>query len=75
MVIILGLWVGIIGYGVLYTGVAKLGGDSTYSLQKAFRGAPPAAKVSAQGSTTAAAAKAASAAQAGMIPVFPMAPQ
>lgn len=72
MVIILGLWVAIVGYGVLYTGVAKLGGDSSYSLAKAFKGSPPATTGGAQGSTTAAANAAAGAAQASAISTNPL---
>jgi hypothetical protein len=37
MLVPLGLWLGIIGYGVLYSGVIKLGGGSC-SLAQAFRG-------------------------------------
>jgi hypothetical protein len=34
----LGLWLAIIGYGIAYTGMQKLGGDTDYGLGKAFRG-------------------------------------
>lgn len=37
MLVPLGLWVGIIGYTVLYSGVIKLGGGKC-SLAQAFRG-------------------------------------
>lgn len=37
MLVPLGLWVGIVGYGVLYSGVIKLGGGQC-SLAQAFRG-------------------------------------
>jgi hypothetical protein len=43
MIVILGLWTAIIGYGVLYSGVAKLGGDPSYKLGDAFRGKSPSA--------------------------------
>jgi hypothetical protein len=36
-VVPLGLWIGIVGYGILYAGVIKLGGG-TCSLGQAFRG-------------------------------------
>ena len=36
--IVVALWLGIVGYGVLYTGTRKLAGDSTCTLGKAFAG-------------------------------------
>ncbi len=38
MLVIVGLWVAIVGYGVLYTGVQKLAGDPHFTLRKAFQG-------------------------------------
>ena len=46
MLVIVGLWMAIIGYGVLYTGVQKLAGDPKFTLRKAFSG--QAASTSAQ---------------------------
>lgn len=46
----LGLWLGIIGYGVLYAGVMKLGG-SKCTLGQAFRGQCVPAATSSQGTT------------------------
>jgi hypothetical protein len=39
----LGLWLAIIGYGVAFAGMAKLGGDSHYTMGQGFRGVTPAA--------------------------------
>lgn len=36
--VVLSLWMGVLGYGVLYAGVQKLGGDKTCTLANAFRG-------------------------------------
>ena len=50
MLVPLGLWVAIIGYTVLYSGVIKLGGG-TCSLAQAFRGqCVPAGKASSSSS-------------------------
>lgn len=49
----LGLWVAIIGYAVLYSGVIKLGGG-TCSLSQAFRGQCIPAGGSTKAATTAA---------------------
>jgi hypothetical protein len=38
VIILAGLWVALIGYDVLYTGVAKLSGDTSCTIGKAFRG-------------------------------------
>lgn len=38
MILLAGLWGAWTGYLVLYTGVAKLGGDATCTIGKAFRG-------------------------------------
>jgi hypothetical protein len=40
--LLVGLWTAIIGYGILYTGVTKLGGNPGYHLGDAFRGKAPA---------------------------------
>jgi hypothetical protein len=45
--VLLGLWIGIVGYGILYAGVIKLGGG-TCSLGQAFRGQCQPAKSSSQ---------------------------
>lgn len=48
----LGLWIGIVGYAILYAGVVKLGGGQC-SLGQAFRGqCQPAASGSSQSGTT-----------------------
>lgn len=68
----LGLWVGIIGYAVLYSGVIKLGGGQC-SLAQAFRGqCVPAAGAKAAGSTQAANSAQASARQLSGLPTVPM---
>ena len=36
--VVLALWMGVLGYGVLFAGVQKLGGDRTCTLANAFRG-------------------------------------
>ena len=36
--VVLALWLGVIGYGVAYTGAQTLGGDPSCTLGKAFRG-------------------------------------
>ena len=41
VLVIAGLWLAIVGYAVLYTGVAKIGGDSTYHLALALTGKAP----------------------------------
>jgi hypothetical protein len=41
VLVIAGLWLAIVGYAVLYTGVAKIGGDSSYHLGLALTGTAP----------------------------------
>lgn len=52
MLVPLGLWIGIIGYTVLYSGVIKLGGG-TCSLGDAFRGRCKPAGASSSSSSSA----------------------
>lgn len=71
MMVPLGLWVGIIGYAVLYSGVIKLGGGQC-SLAQAFRGqCVPAAPI-AGGSTTASTAAARTGQQLSSLPTVPV---
>jgi hypothetical protein len=68
--IVLGLWLGIIGYAVLYSGVAKLGGDATCTLGNALRGKckPASIRKTSTGSTMGAAQLAAARGQQSAIP-------
>lgn len=53
MLVIVGLWMAIIGYGVMYTGVQKLAGDPKFTLRKAFAGqAASTAAAATQSSST-----------------------
>lgn len=74
MMVPLGLWLGIIGYAVLYSGVIKLGGGKC-SLAQSFRGQcvpSTAAKATSAGSTQAASAQASAAQQLSGIPSIPI---
>lgn len=61
----LGLWIGIVGYGILYAGVVKLGGGKC-SLGDAFRGQCAPASSSSQNSNTTPASGFSSTAGAGL---------
>lgn len=41
VLVIAGIWLAVLGYAVLYTGVAKTSGDSSYHLALAFQGQTP----------------------------------
>lgn len=72
MLVPLGLWVGIIGYAVLYSGVIKLGGGKC-SLAQAFRGqCIPGGSSTQAGTTTKQAAQAAAGQQSSGIPSSPV---
>jgi hypothetical protein len=75
-IVIIGLWLGIVGYGVLYAGVLKLGGSSC-SLGQAFRGGcVPAAHTNAatsgSGTTLLGQQQATLAQQQGAVPSVPV---
>lgn len=71
--VILGLWVAVIGYGIAYTGYQKLAGDASYSLGKSFRGVAPVIAPAASSGTSAGAAQvAAYHAQGSTIPQTPI---
>lgn len=76
--ILVGLWLGIVGYGVLYAGVVKLGGG-TCSLGQAFRGgcsggaSGQAASTSSSGTTVLGAVQQLQAQQASSVPTTPIA--
>lgn len=74
--VVIGLWMAIIGYGVLYAGVQKLGGG-TCSLGQSFTGkcAPAAhtnAATSGAGTTVLGAQQATAAQQAAAVPTTPV---
>jgi len=76
-VVIIGLWLGIIGYGILYAGVIKVGGG-TCSLAQSFRGqcSPSTSTRStsgASGTTVLGAAQAQQQQQSAAVPVTPAA--
>lgn len=52
MLVIVGLWMAIIGYGVLYTGVQKLAGDPKFTLRKGFSGQAASTPAQSQTSST-----------------------
>ena len=63
----LGLWIGIIGYGVLYAGVVKLSGGKC-TLRQAFTGQCVPASSSGQAGTTGSAQSGQSALQSNPLP-------
>jgi hypothetical protein len=76
-VVVIGLWLGTIGYGVLYAGVQKLGG-ATCSLGQAFRGqcggtATTAAATSGSGTTLLASQQGVVDQQMSTVPTIPIA--
>jgi hypothetical protein len=73
MLVPLGLWVGIIGYTVLYSGVIKLGGGQC-SLAQAFRGqcVPSAAGAKTTSTSSSSTAQSSANAQLSGIPSTPV---
>lgn len=74
--VVIGLWLGVIGYGVLYAGVQKLGGNAC-TLGQAFRGqcggsAQTNAATSGSGTTLLASQQATLAQQQGAVPTVPV---
>ncbi|HYR17888.1 MAG TPA: hypothetical protein VEQ15_00255 [Myxococcales bacterium] len=76
--VVLGLWLGIVGYAITYAGVVKLGGG-TCSLGQAFRGqCSPSSRTSSatgssSGTTTLGRQQALAAQQASSVPSTPIA--
>jgi hypothetical protein len=76
-VVVIGLWLGIIGYGIAYAGVTKLGGG-TCTLGQAFRGTctavtTTATATGASGNTALGQRQAVAARQAASVPTTPLA--
>lgn len=76
LLVIVGVWVAIIGYGVLYAGVQKLSGDPSYKLGMGFKGVAPtpagATSASSPGTASSLIPGGFSALQNNVIPVTPL---